>query len=123
MFDFAVGARREGYKVTRNGVTLQTDSSYMFQNDKGIVSRDRKVKKDAFYLYKACWNHNEPTLYITSRRYAERTSDTLVIKVYSICTTLHSIKTDTNSKSSLQPTNPRAWCGHSAPSSSNAKQT
>lgn len=83
MFDFAVGARREGYKVTRNGVTLQTDSSYMFLNDKGIVTRDRKVKKDAFYLYKACWNHNEPTIYITSRRYAERTSDTLVIKVYS----------------------------------------
>lgn len=83
MFDFAVGARREGYKVTRNGVTLQTDSSYMFQNDKGIVTRDRKVKKDAFYLYKACWNHNEPTIYITSHRYAERTSDTLVIKVYS----------------------------------------
>ena len=83
MFDFAVGARREGYKVTRNGVTLQTDSSYMFLNDKGIVTRNRKVKKDAFYLYKACWNHNEPTIYITSRRYAERTSDTLVIKVYS----------------------------------------
>lgn len=83
LFDFAVGARREGYMVNADGLDARVDSSYMFLNDKGIVSRDRKVKKDAFYLYKACWNHSEPTLYITSRRYTQRTSDTINVKVYS----------------------------------------
>ena len=83
LFDFAVGARREGYMLCNDGVNAKVDSSYMFLNDKGIVSRDRKVKKDAFYLYKACWNKKEPTVYITSRRFTERTSDTINVKVYS----------------------------------------
>lgn len=83
LFDFAVGARREGYMLCNDGVNAKVDSSYMFLNDKGIVSRDRKVKKDAFYLYKACWNKQEPTVYITSRRFTERTSDTINVKVYS----------------------------------------
>lgn len=123
MFDFAVGARREGYKVTRNGATLQTDSSYMFLNDKGIVTHNRKVKKDAFYLYKACWNHNEPTIYITSRRHVERTSGTLVIKVYS---NLHNLTLYQNGRKlqELTLTNePLGVVWNSVLSFSNAKQT
>lgn len=83
LFDFAVGARREGYIVNTGGLGERTDSTYMFLNDKGLVSRDRKVRKDAFYLYKACWNKQVPTVYITSRRYTDRSSDTVCIKAYS----------------------------------------
>lgn len=84
LFDFAVGARREGYVVnSSDGLDTRTDSAYMFLNDKGIVSRDRKVRKDAFYLYKSCWNKREPTVYITSRRYSDRLEDTVCVKVYS----------------------------------------
>ncbi len=83
LFDFAVGARREGYIVNTGGLGERTDSTYMFLNNKGLVSRDRKVRKDAFYLYKACWNKQAPTVYITSRRYTDRLSDTVCIKAYS----------------------------------------
>jgi beta-galactosidase len=70
MFDFASAGRREG----------DTDGI----NDKGLVTRDRAVKKDAFYFYKANWNP-EPMVYITSRRDAERTSPATAIKIYSNC--------------------------------------
>lgn len=83
LFDFAVGARHEGYLLSSDQLSTRTDSAYMFLNDKGIVSRDRTMKKDAFYLYKARWNKQEPTLYITSRRFTSRPSDSITIKVYS----------------------------------------
>ena len=51
-------------------------------NDKGLVTYDRKTKKDAFYYYKAQWSE-EKFIYITSRRWTERTEDTTDIKVYS----------------------------------------
>lgn len=51
-------------------------------NDKGLVTYDRKNKKDAFYFYKANWNP-EPMIYITSRRFSERTDATVQVKVYS----------------------------------------
>lgn len=89
LFDFAVGARHEGYLLSDDQLHTRTDSAYMFLNDKGIVSRDRTMKKDAFYLYKAKWNKQEPTLYITSRRFVTRPSDSITIKVYS---NLHSLK-------------------------------
>ena len=50
MFDFAVSTRHEGGVPGRN--------------DKGLVTYDRKIKKDAFYFYKANWS-DEPVLYIT----------------------------------------------------------
>lgn len=50
-------------------------------NDKGLITRDRKTKKDAFYFYKANWN-TEPMAYITSRRFMHRMSDKTDIKVY-----------------------------------------
>ncbi|WP_308757319.1 glycoside hydrolase family 2 TIM barrel-domain containing protein [uncultured Bacteroides sp.] len=50
-------------------------------NDKGLITRDRRIKKDAFYFYKANWNP-EPMAYITSRRFTQRTNNLTDIKVY-----------------------------------------
>jgi beta-galactosidase len=50
--------------------------------DKGLVTYDRKTKKDAFYFYKANWT-NSPVLHITSRRYVERTDAQTEVKIYS----------------------------------------
>jgi beta-galactosidase len=69
MFDFGAAHRTEG---DRPGI-----------NDKGLVTFDRKVKKDAFYFYKANWNKEEPFVYIANRRYADRTSGTTDIIVFS----------------------------------------
>jgi beta-galactosidase len=68
MFDFAVSTRHEGGVPGRN--------------DKGLVTADRQVKKDAFYYYKANWS-DEPVLYITSRRFTERTNALTSVKIYS----------------------------------------
>jgi len=68
MFDFAVDSRNEG---SQPGL-----------NDKGLVTRDRKTRKDAFHWYKANWS-TAPTLYITSRRWTQRTTAATELKVYS----------------------------------------
>ena len=68
MFDFAVSTRHEG---SQPGL-----------NDKGLITRDRQIKKDAFYFYKANWS-DEPVLYITSRRFTERTNAVTNVKIYS----------------------------------------
>jgi beta-galactosidase len=68
MFDFASDGRNEG---AQPGI-----------NDKGLVTRDRSVRKDAFYWYKANWAAT-PTLYITSRRWTQRSDAATEIKVYS----------------------------------------
>ncbi|MDE6589715.1 MAG: glycoside hydrolase family 2 protein [Oscillospiraceae bacterium] len=69
LFDFAADGRDEGGK---NG-----------QNQKGLVTFDRKQKKDAFYLYKAAWNKTEPFVHLCGSRYVDRTEDVTEIKVYS----------------------------------------
>jgi beta-galactosidase len=51
-------------------------------NDKGLVSFDRKTRKDAFYFYKANWS-NEPVLYITGRRYVNRAYPVVDVRAYS----------------------------------------
>ena len=51
-------------------------------NHKGLVTFDRKVKKDAYYLYKAYWS-KEPFVYLCGRRFVDRTGDETVVKVYS----------------------------------------
>ena len=51
-------------------------------NDKGLVTYDRKIKKDAFYFYKANWS-TEPMIYIMSRRFTERPEANVQVKVYS----------------------------------------
>ncbi|HMD53161.1 MAG TPA: DUF4982 domain-containing protein, partial [Phycisphaerae bacterium] len=68
MFDFTSPTRHEGGVPGRN--------------DKGLVTADRQVKKDAFYFYKANWSE-EPTLYITDRRFTERTNAVTDVKIYS----------------------------------------
>ncbi len=52
------------------------------RNDKGLVTYDRQTKKDAFYFYKANWTA-DPMVYITSRRFTERTNAVTDVKVYS----------------------------------------
>jgi beta-galactosidase len=52
------------------------------RNDKGLVTYDRKIKKDAFYFYKANWS-DEPMVYITDRRFTERTNAVTNVKIYS----------------------------------------
>lgn len=51
-------------------------------NQKGLVTIDRKLKKDAFYLYKAYWSKT-PFVHVCGRRYVDRTEDVTEIKVYS----------------------------------------
>ena len=51
-------------------------------NDKGLVSMDRKVRKDAFYWYQANWS-KQPMVHITSRRAVRRTAADVEVKVYS----------------------------------------
>ena len=68
MFDFGADARNEGGE---NG-----------QNHKGLVTFDRKYKKDSFYAYKA-WLSDEPFVYICGKRYIDRVEDTTKVTVYS----------------------------------------
>lgn len=68
MFDFGAAHRTEG---DRPGV-----------NDKGLVTRDRKVRKDAFYFYKANWNREDAMVYIANRRHAERTHPQTSVMVF-----------------------------------------
>lgn len=70
MFDFAADARAEGGE---NGM-----------NHKGLVTFDRKYKKDAFYAYKA-WLSDTPTLHICGKRYVDRVEDVTKVTVYSNC--------------------------------------
>lgn len=69
LFDFGAAHRREGEVPGKN--------------DKGLVSFDRKDRKDSFYFYKANWNKNEPMVYIADRRVRERTKANQRVKVYS----------------------------------------
>lgn len=68
MFDFAADGRDEGGKKG--------------ENQKGLVSFDRKLKKDAFYLYKAAWS-KEPFVHLCGSRYIDRAEETTEVKVYS----------------------------------------
>lgn len=68
MFDFAADARAEGGE---DGM-----------NHKGLVTFDRKYKKDSFYAYKA-WLSDEPFVHICGKRYVDRVEDVTKITVYS----------------------------------------
>ncbi len=84
MFDFPVANRLEGYMDSDDGVNFIARENRKYMNDKGLVTRDRKTKKDAFYLYKSLWNKKERTVYITSRRRHKYPADRDVyVKVYS----------------------------------------
>lgn len=84
MFDFPVSGRMEGYVDTPDGKTFTRDPKRMSTNDKGLVTRDRKVKKDDFYFYKALWNRRLTTVHITQKRRAKPAAgEELRLKVYS----------------------------------------
>ena len=68
MFDFGCAARDEGGVQGRN--------------NKGLMTMDRKTKKDAYYIYNAYWS-KEPMVHICGRRYAQRAGDTIIVKLYS----------------------------------------
>ncbi len=68
MFDFGADARNEGGE---NG-----------QNHKGLVTMDRKYKKDSFYAYKA-WLSDEPFVHLCGKRYVDRVEDVTKVTVYS----------------------------------------
>ena len=68
MFDFGADARAEGGE---NG-----------QNHKGLVTMDRKYKKDSFYAYKA-WLSDEPFVHLCGKRYVDRVEDVTKVTVYS----------------------------------------
>ena len=68
MFDFGCAARNEGGVRGRN--------------NKGLITMDRKTKKDSFYVYQAYWT-KAPMVHIAGRRHAQRAGETTEIKVYS----------------------------------------
>ena len=68
MFDFGADARAEGGE---NG-----------QNHKGLITMDRKYKKDSFYAYKA-WLSDDPFVHICGKRYVDRVEDVTKVTVYS----------------------------------------
>lgn len=68
MFDFAADGRDEG---GAHGL-----------NQKGLVTFDRKTRKDAFFLYKAWWSHT-PFVHVCGRRYVHRAEETTTVTVYS----------------------------------------
>ena len=68
MFDFAADARNQGGEPG--------------MNHKGLVTFDRKIRKDSFYVYKAWWS-KEPFVHICGRRYVDRPEKRTTIKIYS----------------------------------------
>lgn len=68
MFDFGCAARNEGGVAGRN--------------NKGLVTMDRKTKKDSYYVYQAYWS-KKPMVHLCGKRYAQRAGETTEIKVYS----------------------------------------
>lgn len=80
MFDFGSHFRKEG--------------DHFGINDKGMITYDRKTKKDAFYFYKANWSES-PVLHITSSRYIFRESAETQVKIY---TNLNEVTLTVNGK-------------------------
>ena len=70
MFDFAADARDEGGVQGRN--------------NKGLVTYDRKTKKDAFYIYQAYWT-TKPMVHVCGERFVDRAPDERFIDVYTNC--------------------------------------
>ena len=88
MFDFGADARNEGGE---NG-----------QNHKGLVTFDRKYKKDSFYAYKA-WLSDDPFVHICGKRYVDRVEEETKVTVYS---NLPEVELFVNGKSLGKQTSP-----------------
>ncbi len=67
------------------GAAHRTEGEVKGKNDKGLVTFDRKHKKDAFFFYKANWNKDDHFVYIADRRLTERKQANTTIKAYSNC--------------------------------------
>ncbi len=80
MFDFSSGRRNEG--------------GQRFINAKGLVSHDRKTRKDAFYYYKARWS-DEPFVHLCASRFQNRAQEKISVKCY---TNQPSVKLRVNGK-------------------------
>ncbi len=87
MFDFGANIRDEGGVKGRN--------------NKGLITYDRKIKKDAFYMYKSNWS-DEKFVHITSKRFVDRADAEITVKVYSNCdqVTLYANGTEVSTKTS-----------------------
>ncbi len=70
MFDFAADARDEGGVKGRN--------------NKGLVTYDRKIKKDAYFIYQAYWT-DEPMLHVCGERFVDRAPDERIVTIYTNC--------------------------------------
>lgn len=68
MFDFGCAARNEGGVAGRN--------------NKGLMTMDRKTKKDSYYIYQAYWSR-KPMVHLCGKRYAQRAGETTEVRVYS----------------------------------------
>jgi beta-galactosidase len=85
MFDFGAANRDEGGMKGRN--------------NKGLVTIDRKTRKDSFYVYKAFWS-DEPFVHIGGERYVDRVVGTTAVPVYS---NLHEVTLTVNGESVTKP--------------------
>ena len=77
LFDIAVSSRNEGYTVCLDGENATTDDNLRRLNNKGLVERDHRTKKDTFYLYKAEWNSEDKFVHICGKDYAKKTGRAL----------------------------------------------
>lgn len=105
MFDFGADARNEGGE---NG-----------QNHKGLVTFDRKYKKDAFYAYKA-WLSDDPFVHICGKRYVDRVEDVTKVTVYS---NLPEVELLANGKSLGKQKNPKHFFYFEVPNTGETKLT
>ncbi len=96
LFDFASDGRNEGGVPGRN--------------DKGLVTADRKTRKDAFYWYQANWSAS-PVLHIASRRFVARAKPTTDIKVYSNAEAVELFVNDVSVGSLTRPDRLFLWTG------------
>lgn len=87
MFDFASDARNEGGTP---GI-----------NDKGLVTHDRRIKKDAFYFYQANWS-DQPMVHIASRRLTPRHEPVTTIAIFSNCSEV-TLRVNGKSLAPVQP--------------------
>jgi hypothetical protein len=105
MFDFASDGRNEGDAPGRN--------------DKGLVTYDRQIRKDAFYWYKANWTTN-PMVYITGHTFTTRTNN-ITAKAYSNCDSVELFLNSVSQGTRTSTSNIFTWV-LSLPSGSNTVQ-
>ncbi|MBN2036724.1 MAG: DUF4982 domain-containing protein, partial [Chitinispirillaceae bacterium] len=104
MFDFASDGRNEGDTPGRN--------------DKGLVTYDRRTKKDAFYFYQANWT-NEPVVHICSKRNSLRDTTPIPVKVYSNCSSVELFVNNVSRGARTSTDHVFTWTGNAIPNKYN----